>query len=173
MLKGRTHRREWLRRSAIGLFVCCAGCGPNPRKKFVGVWRLDADYFREQLEAQAEELQSEDAKAALQENIPLWESFKQEYVFSADGRYQVSTQIHGGKIVTVRGRYSTPDGARSTLQLIADDESEPTNVVYRFVNDDTLEIDADLAPPGYPKTARYLRAKAETMNAQAEEKGAT
>ena len=41
-------------------------CGPSPRKPFVGVWRLDAKYFKEQLEKQ--EFKSDDAKAASDQN---------------------------------------------------------------------------------------------------------
>jgi hypothetical protein len=157
----------WL---AILLIPLVVGCGPDTRKPFVGVWRLDAKYFKEQLEKQ--EFKSEEAKEASDKNLPLWESYKVEFVFGPDGRYQMSTQLHDSKVTTTRGRYSVPEGATQTLQLTADDEKRPANFVYRFVDGDTLELDTDLAPPGYPKTARYLRATSEEMNDQANKKAA-
>jgi hypothetical protein len=145
-------------------------CGPSPRKPFVGVWRLDAKYFKEQLEKQ--EFKSDDAKAASEQNTPLWESFKVELVFSPEGRYQMSTQLHDSKVTTTRGRYEVPQAATQTIQLFADDQKEPTNFIYRFVDANTLELDTDIAPPGYPKTTRYTRAESEEMNNQANKKAA-
>lgn len=151
--------------AALVLFV---GCGPDPRKPFVGAWRLDADYFKEQLEKQ--EFNVDEAKAASDQNISLWRSYKVEFIFSADGRYQMSTQLHDSKVATVRGKYEVPEATTKTLELAAEGESKPMHFTYRFVDADTLELDTDLAPPGYPKTSRYKRAKAEEFNSNAEKK---
>jgi hypothetical protein len=140
------------------------------RRPFVGAWRLDADYFKEQIEKQ--EFKSEEAKAAADQNIPLWQSYKVEFLFGADGRYQMSTQLGGAKVASVRGTYEIPKATTATLSLHAEGESKPIYFVYRFVDADTLELDADLAPPGYPKTSRYKRGKAEEVNSQSEKKAA-
>jgi hypothetical protein len=146
------------------LLVVAAGCGPDTRKPFVGVWRLDATHFKEQLEKH--EFQSTEAREALDASVPLWLSYKVEIVFGADGRYQMSTQLKDSKVSTTRGRYDVPEAATQTLQLHAEDEQSPVNFLYRFLDNDTLELDTDLAPLGFPKTSRYQRAKAEEMNAQ-------
>lgn len=164
--------REWvpsrLALPLLLLWLLFVGCGPDSRKPFVGAWRLDADYFKEQIEKQ--EFKSEEAKAAADQNIPLWQSYKVEFIFGADGRYQMSSQLGGAKVASVQGKYEVPQAATPTLALSAEGESKPMYFVYRFVDADTLELDAELAPPGYPKTSRYKRAKAEEVNHQAEKK---
>lgn len=171
MTQSRLSRVPLLARPAVILvlwMMLLSGCGPSPRKPFVGVWRLDSKYFKEQLEKQ--EFKSDDAKSASQQNIPLWESYKVEFVFSAEGRYQMSTQLHDSKVTTTTGRYEIPEAATPTIQLFADDEKKPTNFTYRFVDANTLELDLDIAAPGYPKSSRYTRAESEEMNNQAAKK---
>lgn len=152
------------------LFSALVGCGPDLRKPFVGVWRLDANYFKEQIEKQ--EFKSEEAKAASEQTIPLWQSYKVEFTFGADGRYQMSTQLHDSKVATTQGKYELLEAAAPTLKLTAEGEGEPIHFTYRFVDADTLELDTDLAPLGYPKSSRYNRAKDEAANARSEKKAA-
>jgi hypothetical protein len=156
--------------SILFLIVLLFGCGPDSRKPFVGTWRLDADYFKEQLEKQ--DFKVDEAKAALDQSIPLWQSYKVEFTFGPDGRYQMSTQLHDSKVASVQGSYEVPAAATPTLTLSPKGESKPTHFAYRFVDADTLELDSDLAPPGYPKTSRYKRAKAEEVNRSTEKKAA-
>jgi hypothetical protein len=154
--------------AAVLLF--CIGCGPNNRGPFVGVWRLDADYFKEQLDKQ--ELKSEEAKAALDESIPLWTSFKVEYTFSANGRYQVASQMGGGSVSVEKGTFEVVEDAGQILRFTANNQKDIKSVTYRFINDDTLELDVETELVGFPKTARFLRAKADEATAVDEKKAA-
>lgn len=146
----------WLAFVVLGVMT---GCGGADRKPFVGVWRLDADYFKEQLEKQ--ELKSDEAKDALDQSIPLWTSFKVEYTFSANGRYQVATQMAQSNVAIERGTFEVIKEPGQYLKFTVNNQSEATSVAYRFINDDTLELDVETELPGFPKTARFLRARAD------------